>query len=56
MQCEQEGGRCDLEKLGYDGGEALADNADKAGIPTELPGGTEQTGNIQARSRRMVDD
>jgi len=36
--CEAEGGRCDLEKVGYDSGKPIAGNASDTGIPAALPG------------------
>lgn len=42
--CELEDGLCDLEKIGYDDGEAVANNADAAGLPQSL-GNSSANGN-----------
>lgn len=46
MECENEDGRCDIEKYGHDEGKALADNADAAGLPADLPGSSRSGGNV----------
>jgi len=38
-ECRYEGGRCDLERLGYDKGLELSDEEEHLAIPDTLPGG-----------------
>lgn len=55
MDCELEGGRCDLEKIGYDSGKALADNAKATGLPVNLPGSTAGSGEVRPPNSPFVE-
>ncbi len=48
LQCEHEGGRCDVERVGYDDGASLVGNVSK--LPTELPGSTSSSGKVNMNS------
>ncbi len=37
-ECELEGGRCDLEKIGHDTSVAIASNASESGVPALMSG------------------
>jgi hypothetical protein len=47
LKCEHEGGRCDVERVGYDEGVSLVGNTSK--LPTDLPGTTASAGKINPR-------
>ena len=46
LKCENEGGRCDVERVGYDDGTSLVGNISK--LPSELPGSTSTGGKIHS--------
>lgn len=45
LQCEHEGGRCEVERVGYDEGVSLVGNT--SSLPTELPGTTATSGKVR---------
>lgn len=54
VECEQEGGRCDFERYGYDSGKPIVEGGDETDLATNLPGTTESGGSVATPNAPFV--